>query len=54
VIAIGGAYGTLSEVAFALQRGVPVVGIGTWEIEGIEQAGSPADAVARALELARD
>jgi len=53
VIAIGGAYGTLSEVAFALQRGVPVVGIATWEIDGIEQMSSPADAVARALELAR-
>jgi hypothetical protein len=52
VIAIGGAYGTLSEVAFALQRGVPVVGIGTWEIEGIEPMGSASDAVARALELA--
>lgn len=53
VIAIGGGYGTLSEVAFALQRGVPVVGLGTWEIDGIEQVSSPADAVARALELAR-
>ena len=52
VIAIGGAYGTLSEVAFALQRGLPVLGLGTWAIEGIEPVGSPADAVARALELA--
>lgn len=52
VIAIGGAYGTLSEVAFALGAGVPVIGIGTWEIEGIEHTSSPADAVARALELA--
>jgi uncharacterized protein (TIGR00725 family) len=52
VIAIGGAYGTLSEVAFALQRGLPVIGLGTWEIDGIERAGAPAEAVARALECA--
>ncbi|MDQ6775967.1 MAG: TIGR00725 family protein [Actinomycetota bacterium] len=53
VIAIGGAYGTLSEVALALQAGVPVLGLGTWEIDGVEQMSSPEDAVARALELAR-
>lgn len=32
LIAIGGEYGTLSEVAFALKMGVPVVGLGTWEL----------------------
>lgn len=49
VIAVGGAYGTLSEVAFALQRGLAVFGLGSWEIEGIERVGSPAEAVERAL-----
>lgn len=53
VIAIGGMYGTLSEIALALQAGVPVIGLGTWEIDGVEHMSSPADAVARALELAR-
>lgn len=38
VIAIGGAYGTLSEIAFSLQLGKPVIGIDTWGIEGIEEA----------------
>ena len=52
VIAVGGAYGTLSEVALALKTGVPVVGLQTWAIEGIERAESPAEAVARALQLA--
>jgi len=52
VIAVGGAYGTLSEVALALKTGVPVVGIGSWEIEGIERAATPEEAVGRALELA--
>ena len=32
VVAIGGAYGTLSEIAFALRLGRPVVGLGTWEL----------------------
>ncbi len=52
VIAVGGAYGTLSEVALALKTGVPVVGLRTWRIDGIEAAQSPRRAVARALSLA--
>ena len=53
VIAVGGAYGTLSEIALALKTGVPVVGIGTWSVEGIEPVESAPDAVKLALELAR-
>jgi uncharacterized protein (TIGR00725 family) len=49
VIAVGGAYGTLSEIALALRTGVPVVGLNTWTIEGVEPAESPSDAVRRAL-----
>jgi uncharacterized protein (TIGR00725 family) len=49
VIAVGGAYGTLSEVALALKSGVPVVGIDTWPIEGVVGVDSPADAVTAAL-----
>jgi uncharacterized protein (TIGR00725 family) len=41
VVAVGGAYGTLSEVALALKTGVRVIGLGTWEIEGIEVVDSP-------------
>ena len=52
VIAVGGAYGTLSEVALALKTGIPVVGLGTWAIDGIHALGSPREAVARALTLA--
>jgi len=48
VIAVGGAYGTLSEVALALKTGVPVIGIGTWKIDGVESVGSAEEAVARA------
>jgi hypothetical protein len=32
VVAIGGAWGTLSEIALALRAGIPVFGIETWEL----------------------
>lgn len=32
LIALGGAYGTLSEIAFGLMLGKPVVGLETWEL----------------------
>lgn len=32
VIAVGGEFGTLSEVALALKMGTPVIGLGTWEL----------------------
>lgn len=52
-IAVGGAYGTLSEIALALAQNVPVVGLATWAIEGVEDAPDPELAVERALTLAR-
>jgi uncharacterized protein (TIGR00725 family) len=60
VIAVGGSYGTLSEIAFALSFGTPVVGLGTWKVarEGhppapVVYAATPEEAVERALILAR-
>jgi len=32
VIAVGGEFGTLSEIALALKMGTPVIGLGTWEL----------------------
>ncbi|HEY32164.1 MAG TPA: TIGR00725 family protein [Dehalococcoidia bacterium] len=32
VIAIGGSYGTLSEIAYARQSDIPVIGLNTWSI----------------------
>lgn len=49
VIAIGGAYGTLSEVALALKAGKPVVGVGTWAIDGVLAVVGAEEAVERAL-----
>lgn len=46
VVAIGGGYGTLSEMALALKAGKRVVGLSTWDIEGVEPAADAASAVA--------
>jgi uncharacterized protein (TIGR00725 family) len=45
VIAVGGESGTLSELAFALKTGVPVVGVRTWQLA---RHGSPVDAFVEA------
>lgn len=49
IVAVGGQYGTLSEIAFSLQLGKPVVGIGTWDIEGVAAARDARDAVEKLL-----
>jgi len=49
VIAIGGSYGTLSEIAAALKMGKPVFGFHTWEIPGVVACATPDDAVIRAI-----
>ena len=58
LIAVGGGFGTLSEIGFALKIGKPVVGIHTWElaragepIDAIHSASDPAAAVELALQL---
>jgi uncharacterized protein (TIGR00725 family) len=47
LVAIGGGHGTLSEVALALRIGRPVVGLGTWEVHGVEQVSTPVEALGR-------
>jgi uncharacterized protein (TIGR00725 family) len=50
VIALGGAWGTLAEIAFARILGRPVVALeGAPRVEGIEWAATPAEAVELAL-----
>ncbi len=60
VIAIGGEFGTLSEIGLALKMNKPVVGIETWELakdgqpsSAIRRAGSPEEAVKTAISLTR-
>jgi hypothetical protein len=49
MIAVGGAYGTLSEVALGLQAGLKVYGLNSWAIDGIQAVSDPAEAVGLAL-----
>jgi uncharacterized protein (TIGR00725 family) len=48
-IAIGGEYGTLSEIAFALQMEKPVIGIRSWDVKGVVPAADAQDAVEKAF-----
>lgn len=59
VIAIGGSFGTLSEIAHAVQSNIPVIGLNTWSLarngqtdSTIVTANSPSEAVELALRLA--
>lgn len=59
VIAVGGSYGTLSEIAFALQSCIPVIGLNTWSLSrnGREDTSiivvkSAAEAVDKAISMA--
>ena len=56
VVAVGGSWGTLSEIALALRTGRTVVGVGAWSLpaphSNFIEAASPADAVRAAVEHA--
>jgi uncharacterized protein (TIGR00725 family) len=50
VIAVGGRYGTLAEIGFALTLGRPVVVLEPgWRVDGTQRAQTPAEAVELAL-----
>lgn len=57
VIAIGGSYGTLSELSFARKAGLPAIGLNTWTATsasgldlGVQRAATPEEAVELACE----
>lgn len=59
VIAISGSYGTLSEIAYALINGVPLVGLDTWDFDypdwepsGIVRVTTAVEAVEKAVAMA--
>ncbi|MFW6102287.1 MAG: TIGR00725 family protein [Chloroflexota bacterium] len=60
VIAIGGGYGTLSEIAYARKSNIPVIGLNTWllsrngrEDDSIIRVQSATEAVRKAISLAK-
>jgi len=53
VIAVGGSWGTLAEIAFAMRLDRPVVILEPgWQLEGVDRAGTPAEAVELVLSRA--
>jgi uncharacterized protein (TIGR00725 family) len=59
LLAVGGEFGTLSEIALALKAGTPVIGLDTWElarrgvpVEGVRRAATADEAAALALRSA--
>lgn len=53
VVAFPGKYGTLTEMAFALNAGKPVISVNAWKLgEELHQADSPVEAAKLAMELA--
>jgi len=54
IIALPGEFGTLSEIAFSLRLGKPVVGLSTWEVsDRIVQVKTPEEAVKIVLNQAK-
>jgi uncharacterized protein (TIGR00725 family) len=60
VIAIGGGYGTLSEIAYALKSNIPVIGLNTWSLsrngredDSVIRVQSATEAVGKAISLAK-
>ncbi len=49
-IAIGGNYGTLSEIAYALKKGIPVIGLNTWSLSRNGRGSDPIIRVRNAVE----
>lgn len=59
VIAVGGRYGTLSEIGHGLKAGIPVIGLNTWQLSklgvtdpSIVMASNALDAVEKAVDAA--
>ena len=60
VVAVGGAFGTLSEIGHALGDGIPVIGLSTWSLsrngapdESIVIVNHPVEAAERAIDAAK-
>ena len=49
VVAVGGAWGTLSEIAFARKTGKPVAALDSWDLDGVDRFETAAEAVAAVL-----
>jgi uncharacterized protein (TIGR00725 family) len=51
VVALPGEYGTLSEIAYCLQFGKPVISLGSWDMPGVIKVKTVEEAVAKAKQI---
>lgn len=51
VVALPGEAGTLSEIAYCLQFGIPVISLGSWDIKGVIKAGTVDDVIKQAKRI---
>ena len=51
VVALPGEAGTLSEIAFCLQFGIPVISLGSWDIPGVIKVDTADEAVEKVKQL---
>ena len=49
IVAVGGEWGTLSEIALARKAGKPVAGLDSWDLDGVDRFETAAEAVAAVL-----
>lgn len=51
VVALPGEAGTLSEIAYCLQFGIPVISLNSWDIQGVIKVGTVDEAVSEVQKL---
>jgi uncharacterized protein (TIGR00725 family) len=54
VVALPGQMGTLSEIAYCLQFGIPVISLNSWDIKGVIKAKTVDEAVDKVRELLKE
>ncbi|MDD5691566.1 MAG: TIGR00725 family protein [Candidatus Omnitrophica bacterium] len=51
VIALPGEAGTLSEIAYCLQFGIPIISLGSWDVRGVIKANTVDDVITQAKKI---
>jgi predicted Rossmann-fold nucleotide-binding protein len=53
VVALPGEYGTLSEIAYCLQFGRPIISLNSWDIPGVIKVKTVDEAIQKVKQLLR-
>ena len=54
VVALPGEAGTLSEIAYCLQFGIPVISLNSWDLPGVMKVNTVEEAVEKVKEIAKE